>query len=237
MSDKKEPVDLIPIDLKEHSGLNLVPVTEVTLISFRDLTADSVPIIPLPPDPCPDLHYPNSYVEHKCVICNSPWRVRLEHEFISQGQKANRVKTFFERHFGAKITWESISTHMTHHCDLSKIQQDGMLYYQHREDDLSIYKFREDDLALMALTDQLFELKGMTCKSTDAKMKKASVMAALTKQISQIKKDRDNSGSLQNINFFKVLMDIHDKMLYEEDRQVVRAVVKQLREQLMSDGK
>jgi hypothetical protein len=62
-------------------------------------------------------------------------------------------------------------------------------------------------------------------------------MAALTKQISQIKKDRDNSGSLQNINFFKVLMDIHDKMVYEEDKQVVRAVVKQLREQLMSDGK
>jgi hypothetical protein len=32
-------------------------------------------------------------------------------------------------------------------------------------------------------------------------------------------------------------MDIHDKMVYEEDKQVVRAVVKQLREQLMSDGK
>ncbi len=169
------------------------------------------------------------------MICNSPWRVRLEHEYIAQGQKPNRVRNFFEKYFGAKVTWESISTHMSYHCDLSKIQQDGQLYYQHREDDLSLYKFREDDLALIALTDQLYEIKGITCKSADSKMKRAQVISNLSKQIAQIKKDRDTSGS-QNINFFKVLMDIHDKLKHEEDKKVVRDVVKQLREQLMAEG-
>jgi hypothetical protein len=230
-------IEVGKIDLKEHSELTLVPTEGPLLIPFKDLKENATPLIPLPPDPCPDVFYPNTYVENRCVICNSPWRLRVEHEYISQGQKANRVKVFFEKYFGAKITWESISTHMNFHCDLSKIQQDGQLYYQHREDDLSLYKYREDDLALIALTDQLYEMKGMTCKSSDLKLKRASVIANLTKQISQIKKDRDSTGALQNINFFKVLMDIHDKMKYEEDKLVVRQVVKELREQLMSENK
>ena len=238
--NNKEDMQIVPVnnlDLKEHSGLNLVPLETPILIAFRDLREDAEPVIPLPPDRCPDIFQPDTYVETKCVICNSPWRTRVEHEYISQGQKANRVKVFFERHFNAKITWESISTHMNFHCDLSKIQQDGQLYYQHREDDLSIYKYREDDLALIALTDQLYEIKGMSCKSADLKLKRASVVANLTKQISQIKKDRDSTSALENINFFKVLMDIHDKMKYEEDKIVVRQVVKELREQLMSENK
>ena len=83
--------------------------------------------------------------------------------------------------------------------------------------------------------DQLYEIKGITCKSADSKMKRAQVISNLSKQIAQIKKDRDTSGS-QNINFFKVLMDIHDKLKHEEDKKVVRDVVKQLREQLMAEG-
>lgn len=233
-NDSSELSHITKLDLKEHSDF-LVPETQPALIPFRDLKADSVPIIPLPDDPCPDIFYPNNYVENRCVICTSPWRVRLEHEFIAQGRKPNRVRSFFEKYFGAKVTWESIATHMAHHCDLSKIQQDGQLYYQHREDDLSIYKFREDDLALIALTDQLYEMKSLNVKSVDAKMKLATVVSTLSRQIAQIKKDRDNAGS-QSINFFKVLMDIHDKMKYEEDKMVVREVVKQIREQLMKDS-
>jgi hypothetical protein len=232
--DSQELSQITKLDLKEHAGL-LVPETTPALMPFRDLKADSVPIIPLPDDPCPDIFYPNNYVENRCVICNSPWRVRLEHEFIAQGRKPNRVRSFFEKYFGAKITWESIATHMTHHCDLSKIQQDGQLYYQHREDDLSLYKFREDDLALIALTDQLYEMKSLSVKSADSKMKLASVITSLSKQIAQIKKDRDAAGS-QNINFFKVLMDIHDKLMHEDDKKIVRDVVKELREQLMKES-
>ena len=234
---KSQVIQVGKVNLTEHTELTLVPSDAPVLIPFRDLKEDSMPLTDLPPDPCPDIFYPNTYVEPKCVICNSPWRLRVEHEYISQGQKANRVKTFFEKHFGAKITWESISTHMHFHCDLSKIQQDGQLYYQYREDDLSLYKYREDDLALIALTDQLYEVKGMTCKSADLKLKRASAIANLTKQIQQIKKDRDNNGSLQNINFFKVLMDIHDKMKYDEDKAVIRNAVKELREQLMNETK
>lgn len=241
MIDNKEEssqlIEVGKINLTDHSGLALTPVETTILFPFRDLKEDAIPLIDLPPDPCPDLFYPNNYVEPKCVICTSPWRIRVEHEYISQGQKANRVKTFFEKHFGAKLTWESISTHMNFHCDLSKIQQDGQLYYQHREDDLSLYKYREDDLALIALTDQLYELKGMTCKSTDLKLKRASAIANLTRQIQQIKKDRDSNGAMQNINFFKVLMDIHDKMKHEEDKIVIRNAVKELREQLMNEAK
>ena len=66
-------------------------------------------------------------------------------------------------------------------------------------------------------------------------MKRAQVISNLSKQIAQIKKDRDSAGS-QSINFFKVLMDIHDKLHHEEDKKVVRDVVKQLREQLMAEG-
>lgn len=229
--------EIVKVNLQEHAELTLVPDSAPMLIPFRDLKADAIPIIELPPDPCPDIYYPNTYVEHKCVICTSPWRVRLEHEYISCGQKPNRVKTFFEKYFGAKITWESISTHMQFHCDLSKLQQDGQLYYQNREDDLAVYKYREDDLALIALTDQLYEMKGMTCKSADLKLKRASVIANLTKQIQQIKKDRDSNSAMQNINFFKVLMDIHDRLIHEEDKAIVRTVVKELREQLMSENK
>jgi hypothetical protein len=234
-SDTNELVQVSNISLTEHPGLELVPADQHVTIAFRDLKADAIPLMPLTDDPCPDIFYPNTYVEPRCVICNSPWRVRIEHEYIAQGQKPNRVRSFFEKYFGAKVTWESISTHMSYHCDLSKIQQDGQLYYQHREDDLSLYKFREDDLALIALTDQLYEIKGITCKSADSKMKRAQVISNLSKQIAQIKKDRDTSGS-QNINFFKVLMDIHDKLKHEEDKKVVRDVVKQLREQLMAEG-
>jgi hypothetical protein len=234
---KTQLVEVKNISLTEHAELTLVPADAPILIPFRELKDNAIPLLDLPPDPCPDIYYPNTYVEPKCVICTSPWRSRVEHEFISQGQKANRVKTFFEKYFGAKLTWESISTHMHFHCDLSKIQQDGQLYYQHREDDLSLYKYREDDLALIALTDQLYEIKGMTCKSADLKLKRASAIANITKQIKEIKKDRDNSGAMQNINFFKILMDIHDKMHFEEDKAVIRNAVKELREQLMSESK
>lgn len=230
-------IEIGKINLSDHSDLTLVPAEAPILMPFRDLREDAIPLLDLPPDPCPDIFYPNTYVEPKCVICNSPWRLRVEHEYISQGQKANRVKTFFEKYFGAKLTWESVSTHMHFHCDLSKIQQDGQLYYHHREDDLSLYKYREDDLALIALTDQLYEIKGMTCKSADLKLKRSSAIANLTKQIQQIKKDRDNSGAMQNVNFFKVLMDIHDKLKHEEDKMIVRAKVKELREQLMNENK
>lgn len=232
--DSKENKTITKLDLKEHAGI-LVPENQPGLIHFRELKADSVPLIPLPDDPCPDINYPNTYVETRCVICNSPWRLRVEHEFIAQGRKPQRVRSFFEKYFGAKLTWESVATHMAYHCDLSKIQQDGQLYYQHREDDLSIYKFREDDLALIALTDQLYEMKSLTVKSTDGKMKLATVVSNLSRQIAQIKKDRDSAGS-QNINFFKVLMDIHDKLKHDDDKQIVREVVRDLREQLMKDN-
>jgi len=91
--DSQELSQVTKLDLKEHAGL-LVPEAVPALMPFRDLKADSVPIIPLPDDPCPDIFYPNSYVENRCVICNSPWRVRLEHEFIAQGRKPNRVRSF-----------------------------------------------------------------------------------------------------------------------------------------------
>ena len=42
---------------------------------------------------------------------------------------------------------------------------------------------------------------------------------------------------MQNVNFFKVLMDIHDKLKHEEDKMIVRAKVKELREQLMNESK
>lgn len=57
--DSQELSQITKLDLKEHAGL-LVPDSKPTLIPFRDLKADSVPIVPLPEDPCPDIFIPTT---------------------------------------------------------------------------------------------------------------------------------------------------------------------------------
>ncbi len=70
-NNSSELIEVGKINLKEHSELSVAAPEVNVLTPFRDLKEDSIPLIPLPPDPCPDIFYPNTYVENKCVICNS----------------------------------------------------------------------------------------------------------------------------------------------------------------------
>lgn len=234
----EEQEKIIKLDLVEQTNLSDLTVNDETLTKARPFSAlklSDKPIVPLPPDPCPDIFYPSSTVELKCSICMSPWRTRVEHQFIGLGQRPYRVATFFLKHFNVRLTFESIATHMANHCDLSKISQDGKLSYDPR-DSIGPWIGREDELALTALIDQLFELRSITCKSADAKFRRASEISKIAKNIAQVKKDIDLKGH-GDINFFAVLMDIHGQLKCEEDIAIVRGVIKKLREQIIKGSK
>jgi hypothetical protein len=220
MSNEIEPV--VNNIIIEH-------IEEETHVLFSALKADTQPI--------KAHNIQIDYVSHgqgyepKCAICNSPHRNLLEQVYLDSGKVINKILFFFKENYNAKLNFSQVKIHLTKHCDFSRVETSGLLSYTKRNDLLDLYKYREYELALIAMLDELDEIKGTPARTLDEKIKRASMIEKLTKQIMTIKEKRDDStNSLPNV--FEVLYELHEVMTNDDDRRIIREKAKELKDKL-----
>ena len=207
------------IILDESTKIVSIDNFDTEVVLFSALRADAQPIKPFKLNTS-GIDYPQ-FFQPKCAICNSPHRTLLEHVFIEKGKKPNSVIKFFEEHFNAKLNFAQIKQHTKFHCDFNKVETPGLLDYEGREEELARWKYREYELALTAVLVEINDVRGISAKSPDDILKRASMIEKLTRQLVSIKQQRDDS-SLGLPNVFEVLYEVHEKMCHEEDKRIIR---------------
>jgi hypothetical protein len=201
-----------------------------SMILFSALRADATPIIPYT-YPKPGIEYPQ-FFSAKCAICNSPHRQLLEHVYIDSGEKVLAVQKFFERHYQARLNWAQIKHHIKHHCDFSKIDHPGMLDYEHREEEFDKWKYNEHELAFRITLTELNDVRGLKPKSMDEVLKRSAMIDKLTKNLLQIKEKRDSKSFTNLPSVFEVLLEVHNTMVDDEDKRIIREKVKELKQKM-----
>lgn len=229
MSLEKATEPIIDNIILDSSNAGVGEEQDNDLVLFSSLTKDAVQLVPYKMVPL-SIEYPQLYTP-KCSICNSPHRDLLEHYYIECGKKINAVITFFAKHYGAKLNWAQIKTHVTHHCDFNKIETPGLLDYEGREEDLSRWKYREYELVEIALLTELNDVRGIPARRGDDIIKRAAMIEKLTKQLLLVKEKRDDSTySLPNV--FEVLAELHSLMNNEDDKRIIREKVRFLQKSI-----
>lgn len=196
-------------------------------VLFSSLRADAEPLVPYTLNTF-GIDYPQ-FFSPKCAICNSPHRQLLEYVYIDCGKKVNTVIKFFERHFNARLNWVQVRQHTKHHCDFNKIETPGLLDYEGKEEELNRWKYREYELAEIAILTEINDVRGIPAKNPDEILKRASMIEKLTRQLMTIKKERDDN-SLGLPNVFEVLHDLHNLMINDEDKRIIREKVRNLKQ-------
>jgi hypothetical protein len=183
MDKTNEPIiDNIILD---NSTVIEVSDSEGEVVLFSSLKADAVPIYPHQIN-LSGIDYPQTY-SPKCAICNSPHRNLLEHVYIDSGKNVNAVLNFFKKYYNAKLNWPQVSLHLKRHCDLNNISTPGLLTYEERDKELGKWKYREHELALTAILVEIDDVRGMSCRTPDEILKRASMIEKLTRQLMLIK--------------------------------------------------
>lgn len=198
------------------------------LVLFSSLKSDAKPVKDYKLN-THGIDYPK-YFSAKCAICNSPHRELLEHVYVDRNKSINGVIKFFEEHYNAKLNWPQIKQHLKFHCDMNKIETPGLLDYEDDEDIVK-WKFREYELALNATLKELNDVRGMAAKTLDEQAKKTQLIDRLTSKLIQIKQHRDELG-INLPNVFEVLYQVHELMVDDEDKRIIREKVKSLKEML-----
>ena len=227
MSDQIEPV--VGNIILDSSAIVVAENSSENLVLFSTLRADAVPIKPH------DLEV--SYVEHyqsyspRCAICNSPHRNLLEQVYINEGKVVTRTIDFFRNHYGAKLNFAQMKSHLSKHCDFNKIEVPGLLAYTKRNDILDIWKYREYELALTAMLEEIDDIKGTPARTLDEKIKRAGMIEKLTGRIMTVKEKRDDStNSLPNV--FEVLYELHEIVKDDDAKRIIREKAKELKGKL-----
>ncbi len=199
------------------------------MVLFSSLKADAKPIKPYELG-VSGIDYPQ-FFSSKCAICNSPHRQLLEYVYIECGKKVNTTIKFFEEHYGAKLNWTQVKQHTKFHCDFNKIETPGLLDYEGREDELNRWKYREFDLAETAILTEINDVRGIPAKNADEILKRSSMIEKLTRQLLIIKEKRDDN-ILKLPNVFEVLHDLHNMMVDDEDKRIIREKAKVLKDSI-----
>lgn len=222
---------------KESGILNIIPNQTIILadnsesgmVLFSSLKADAIPVVPYEYTPL-SIEYFQGY-SGKCAICNSPHRALLEQVYLDSGKVYYRCLTFFREHFNAKLNFVQIKHHLNQHCDFKKIEVAGLDGYRKRTDLTDPWLFREYELALTAMLVELDDLRGHAAKNFEEKCRRATIVQNLTKQITSIKEKRDGSNhALPNV--FEVLYQVHEMMVNDEDKRIIREKTKELKNKL-----
>lgn len=175
------------------------------------------------------IEYP-SYFSKKCAICNSPHRELLEHVYIHKNKNINGVVKFFEEHYNARLNWPQVKQHLKYHCDMTRVEVPGLLDYE-SDEEIVKWKFREYELALIATLKELNDVRAMNSKTFDEQSKKTQLIDRLTSKLLQIKQQRDELG-INLPNVFEVLFQIHELMVNDDDKRIIREKVKELKQLL-----
>jgi|694.fasta_scaffold26276_5 hypothetical protein len=200
------------------------------MILFSALRADATPVVPFT-YPKPGIEYPQ-FFSAKCAICNSPHRQLLEHVYIDSNKKILTVQKFFERHFQARLNWSQIKQHVKHHCDFNSIEYPGMLDYESREEEFDKWKYNEHELAFRITLTELNDVRGLNAKSMDEVLKRSAMIDKLTKNLLTIKEKRDSKSFTNLPSVFEVLLEVHNSMVDDEDKRIIREKVKELKQKM-----
>jgi hypothetical protein len=211
--------------LESSDGL----ITGETVL-FSSLRPDDKPITPYEINIL-GIDYPQGF-SPKCAICNSHLRNVLEYVYIDSGKNVNAVLNFFKKHYNAKLNWPQVNLHLKRHCDLNQITTPGLLDYEYRDEELSKWKYRELELALISTLAEINDVRGLSCKTPDEVLKRATVIDKLNNRLMLIKHQRDEA-SMGLPNVFEVLYELHEKMVSDEDKRIIREKNKQLKESLI----
>lgn len=228
--------DINDVDIEVDYGLvaledDYIKGDEKKVKYLPDLKIDDPPLVPLPEDTMGEIKYAIFY-EKKCNLCTSPFRQRAEHVYLESGKKKNRVTVFFAHHFGVRVNYECISSHMENHCDFTKITTSGLKTLSNRDEEFSLWRYRERDLAITGLLTEVDDLRGLDLtKKPDMALKRAVILTKIYGDLSRIQKERDEVGSA-NINIFKVLLEIHDSLPHDTCKQIVVNAVQKLRKEI-----
>ena len=218
--------------------LNTGPSTALAsqgTLYLKDLTLDSTIYVPLPTDNMFDLDYTSSYKQH-CSICNSPWRVRAEHVYLENKQMPAAVVRFFDEHFHAKVTHESVSTHMKNHCVFKGLALGGIEDYLSREDSVAKIKFKENDFILTALSVELDDIRGINCsKNPELKFKQTAMVNQILDRMGKVKERRDEAAK-KSVDIFTILLEILHELTCAQCKAVLKKKVGELRKKLMEAG-
>lgn len=197
------------------------------IVLFSTLKADAKPNKPYKLNTS-GIEYTQQF-SAKCAICNSPHRNLLEHVYIDSGKKVNAVLKFFEEHYNAKLNWPQVALHLKKHCDLNNITTRGLQYYEGREEEIAKWKYREYDLALTIVITEIDEIRSLNLKTPEEIGKRTDRLDRLAKRLIEIKQLRDDN-SLNLPNVFAVLYELHDMMVDDEDKRIIRQRTRELKE-------
>lgn len=222
MSEKENVVDNIILD----GSTKIEQAGSTGIVLFSALKSDAKPILQYDIS-IEGVDYPKLF-SAKCAICNSPHRELLEHVYIDCGKKVNPVIIFFEKHYGAKLNFAQVKQHVNYHCDFNKIEISGLKAYEGKGEEFAKWKYREYELALNVVLSEIDNIGGKSTRTLDDSFKKAAILEKLNKQLMMIKQQRDDS-TLGLPNVFEVLHDVHEKLLHEDDRRIVRETANELR--------
>jgi len=225
--DDSNVIDNIILDNSKVLAVEEINQGETVL--FSSLKHDAVPLVPYDIS-IGGLEYNQKY-EPKCAICNSPHRNLVEYVFINSGKNVQAVINFFQKHYNAKLNWPQVSLHLKRHCDLTQITTSGLVNLTQRDQELAKWKYREHELALVIILVEIDEVRGMSCRTPDEILKRATMMEKLSRQLLLIKEKRDDV-SLGLPNVFEVLYELHEKMLSDDDKRIIRQKVKELQQAL-----
>lgn len=217
MSESQEPI-IDNIILDDSTAIELNDKGE-EIVLFSSLKADAKPNMPYKINVA-GIDYPKFY-SAKCAICNSPHRTLVEHVYIDTGKNYSAVIKFFERHYNAKLNFAQVKHHIKQHCDLNRIDTSGLTGYEGNEEKLARWKYREYELALLMILSEIDDVRGVNARTPDEILKRATVIEKLSRQLISIKQQRDES-SLGLPNVFEVLFEIHEQMISEEDKRIIR---------------
>jgi hypothetical protein len=217
------------IILDDSVAHNVDDIENSSIVLFSTLKSDAKPLKPFKLNTS-GIDYPQMYAP-KCAICNSPHRTLLEHVYLDCGKKVNTTIKFFEDHYSAKLNWAQVKQHVKYHCDFNKIETPGLLDYEGREEELSRWKYREFELVLTALMVELNDVRGINAKTADEILKRSAMIEKLTRQLMLVKEKRDDSSGLMP-NVFEVLLELHDQMVNDEDKRLIREKGRDLRQML-----
>jgi hypothetical protein len=78
---------------------------------------------------------------------------------------------------------------------------------------------------------ELNDVRGINAKTADEILKRSAMIEKLTRQLMLVKEKRDDSSGLMP-NVFEVLLELHDQMVNDEDKRLIREKGRDLRQML-----
>lgn len=223
---KKSENILNGLELANKDDLDDASIDDSILL--RHLPEGAKPIKELPVDPVSDILY-DQRNEPRCVLCQSSYRTLAEHVYIYNNEKAHAVMAFFLEYFNARVSWEGVKTHMTKHCDFSKLARSGLKMYGAQNENIAVWEYRENELAMRMLLNAIDDLQGLRLeKRVDLKLKQVDLIRKLAEDLINIKEKRDQAQS-KSVDWMQHMSNMWTKVTDPTAKSIILAEIAEIK--------